>query len=68
MFDSNGTVSKVFPGFMDDFDAVANFFVHLVVDGFSNDFNRATSIVHYGRFGWGVVPRSRFGEREEVVE
>jgi hypothetical protein len=42
--------------------------VHLVVDGFSNDFNRATSIVHCGRFGRGVVPRSRFGERDEVVE
>ena len=39
MFDSNGTVSEVFPGFVDDFNAIADFFVHVGVYGFSNDFN-----------------------------
>ena len=48
---------------MDDFNAVADFFVHLVVYGFSNDFNRATSIVHGGALTWGIIPRSKFEER-----
>lgn len=68
MLDSHGTVSKIFPGFVNDFDAVADFFVHLVVDGFSNDFNRTASIVHCGGFGSGVVPRSIFCKSEEVVK
>lgn len=68
MFDSNGTVSEVFPGFVDDFNAIADFFVHVVVYGFSNDFNRATSIVHGGALTWGIIPRSRFGEGKKVVK